>query len=169
MRRQVITFMIADWEIECCAPPPVLGAESTWKLEFIADDDEIAQEHIWTVTHDPRGVAFLDRDGFQAVWNDYRAPAPPPGIHTLRGVLHGTVHDDLVPDDLAAVTGRVQRIRLVSHEFEWDPHEPRTLQICPGTRDLHDIRESPRGFSDGPSGPGRHDTDLLLDLAVPAR
>jgi hypothetical protein len=177
MRRQVIAVMISDWEIECCAPPPVIGAESTWRLEFLAadetgnetDDDETAHEHIWTVTHDPRGTAFLERNGIHAMWNSYTTPPPPPGIHTLRGLLHGTAHGGTVPDSLTPVTGRVQRVRLVSYEFEWDPVEERTLRYREGTRILHDIRECPRGFNEGPVGPGRQNTGVLIDLAVPAR
>ncbi len=168
MPRQVIAIMISDWEIECCAPPPVIGAESTWRLEFTAAADELAHDDTWTVAHDHRGTAFLERDGIHAVWNDHLTPPPPPGIHTLRGLLHGTVHGT-VPDTLTAVTGRVQRIRLVSHEIEWDPDGERTLRYGPGTRALRDVRESPRWFHEGPVGPGRQDTGILIDLAVPTR
>ncbi|HZG92037.1 MAG TPA: DUF6578 domain-containing protein [Pseudonocardia sp.] len=174
MRRHVIAVMISDWEIECCAPPPVIGAESTWRLEFLADtdetpDNEAGHEDIWTVTHDPRGTAFLERNGIHAMWNSHPAPPPPPGIHTLRGLLHGTAHGGTVPDSLTPVTGRVQRVRLVSYEFEWDPVEERTLRYRPGTRTLHDVREGPRWFNEGPVGPGRQNTGVLIDLAVPAR
>jgi hypothetical protein len=168
MRRQVIAIMISDWEIECCAPPPVLGAESTWRLEFVAADDELAHDDIWTVTH-VNGTAFLERNGIHAVWNDYTAPTPPPGIRTLRGLLHGTVHGGIVPASLTPVIGRVQRVRLVSHELGWDPDEQRTLRYVPETRILHDVRESPRWFHEGPVGPGRQNTGVLIDLAVPTR
>lgn len=174
MRRHVIAVMISDWEIECCAPPPVLGAESTWRLEFLADNDETADnetgdQDIWTVTHDPRGTVFLERNDIHAMWNNYTTPPPPPGIHTLRGLLHGTAHGGTVPDSLAPVTGRVQRVRLVSCEFEWVPGEERALRSRPGTRTLHEVRESPRGFNEGPIGAGRQNTGVLIDLAVPAR
>jgi hypothetical protein len=168
MRRHVIAVMVADWEIECCAPPPVVGAESAWRLELAPADDEIAHEAVWTVTHDRRGTAFLERDGVHAVWNSCSAPAPPPGIHTLRGLLHGTVHG-IVPDELPPVTGRVQRVRIASYEYEWDPVEERTLRPRLGSRALRDVRESPRWFGGGGSDVGRQDSGVLIDLAVPAR
>lgn len=162
--------MISAREIECCAPPPVIGAESSWWLQFVADhDDELAHDDIWTVTHDDDGSAFLERAGIHAVWDRCASPPPPSGVHRLRGLLHGTVHGNgIVPDGLVAVTGRIQRVRLVSHELEQDPYGRRTLRRRPDSRSLRDVRESPPRFDHGPVGPGRQDTGVLIDLAVRA-
>jgi hypothetical protein len=167
MSPQTIEVSISDWEIECCAPPPVVGALSTWWLEFVVGDDALAHEDTWTVTHQDRAV-LLERNGIHAAWSDPVGP-PPPGAHRLRGSLTGTVHGGTIPEGLPAVTGRVERIRLVSHEIARDPAEPRALHYVATSRSLRDVRESPRRFHLGPVGPGRQDTGLVVDLAVRPR
>jgi hypothetical protein len=162
----VIEITVADWEIECCAPPPVVGGTTSWCLGFRPDD--LAPEDVWTVTHVDRAV-LLERDGIVAAWAVADATPPPPGIHRLRGRLTGTRHGGLLPEDLPEVTGRVERIRLVSYEYVADPAEPRALTYVAESRALRDVRESPRWFNPGqPIGPGRMDTGLLLDVAVRA-
>jgi hypothetical protein len=165
MSPQIIEVSISDWEIECCAPPPVVGAASTWRLEFVTGDDGLAHEDVWTATHEDRAV-LLSRDGITAAWSTGAGSPPPPGVHRLRGLLIGTVHGGTLPDDLPAVTGRVERIRLVSHEIAPDPDEPRALHYVVASRTLRDVRESPRWFHLGPVVPGRQDTGLVIDLAV---
>jgi hypothetical protein len=170
MPSTVIEVAISDWEIECCAPPPMIGGLSSWRLTFIPDGDELSREDIWTVTHRADGGVRLDRDGFEAACSTYCRPAPPAGIHTLRGRLDGTAHGGIVPDDLPAVVGRVERIQMMSYEYERDPDEPRMVRFVPESLRLRDVRESPRWFNEGCGvGIGRRDKGLLLHLAVRRR
>ena len=166
MPRTTVEIMIADWELECCAPPPVLGGHTQWKLEFIPTTEAPARDHLWTATHRPDGAVILDRDGIEAVWNAFDTPAPPAGIHTLHGYLAGTVHGGIVPDDLPPVSGHVQRIRMASYAYAPDPVEARTFRTVPGSLELRDVRECPRWFSHDLPGPGRRDTGVLIELAL---
>jgi hypothetical protein len=169
MPRQVVEILISDWEIECCAPAPVLGATSSWRLEFIARPGPLSREDLWTVSHHDDGQVLLDRAGVEAAWNHHAAPAPSPGIHPLCGHLLGTVHG-IVPETLTPVSGRVQRIRIVSEEFTWQPGaEGRALDRVPATTGLRDVRASPRWFHHGPIGPGIVDVGVLIDLALARR
>jgi hypothetical protein len=165
MPRTVVEIMISAWEIECCAPPPVIGAESSWQLEFIAAADDRAREDIWTVTHHDDRSVLLDRDGFEAAWNRPAAAPPPPGIHTLRGYLNGTAHAT-VPRIVTAVTGRVQRVRVVSRQLERDPQQKQSSRRVPGTLATRDVRESPSVFDSDPTDPRRDDIGVLIDLAL---
>jgi hypothetical protein len=38
--RHLVEVFVADWEVECCAPPPVVGESTTWTLGFSATTDE---------------------------------------------------------------------------------------------------------------------------------
>lgn len=166
MPQQVIEIMIDDWEIECCAPPPEVGAEASWTLGFLAGPDELAHEATWTVRRHEDGTVTVERGTVRAAWSAEATP-PPPGEHPLLGHLSGTVHGGgFVPETLAPVAGRVRRVRVVSREVAWDPDEERMLRDVPGTTVLRDVRQSPRWFRAGPSGPGRHDVGVLIDLAV---
>ena len=167
---QVVEILIADWEIECCAPPPVVGAVATWSLEFVNASDELAHEAVWTVTRRPDGAVLLDRGGIHAAWNTSVAPPPRAGIHTLRGRLHGTVHGSVrstIPDSLPPVSGRVQRIRIVSHELVGDHTGQPSPRHTGVTRTLREVHESPRWFNPATTGPGPLNTGVLVDMAVP--
>ena len=166
MPRTTVEIMVADWEIECCAPPPVLGGRSQWKLEFIPTSEQPAREHLWRATHHPGGGVVLDRDGIVAVWNCPETPAPSPGIHTLTGYLAGTVHGGVVPEDLAPVGGHVRRIRMASYVFAPDEVEPRMFRTVPGSLELREVGECPRWFSHNLPGAGRRDTGVFIDLAL---
>ena len=165
MPRTIVEIMISAWEIECCVPPPVIGARTSWQLEFIAATDARAREHIWTVTHYDDHTVLLDRDGFEAAWNRHAAAPPPPGIHTLRGYLSGTAHGT-VPRIVTPVTGRVQRVRIVSQELERDPEQRLSLRRVPGTLATRDVRESTSSFDRDPTDPRRGDIGVLIDLAL---
>lgn len=166
---QVVEILVADWEIECCAPPPVIGAVATWSLEFVSATDELAREDIWTVTHRDDGAVLLDRVGIHAAWNTSVAPPPRAGTHMLRGRLHGTVHGSVrgaIPDGLPPVSGRVQRIRIVSHQFVGDHSGHPSPHHTSAARALREVRECPRWFNRETTAPGWVDTGVLIDMAV---
>lgn len=164
MPDQVIEIVIADWEIECCAPPPVIGQRASWKLGFVpAEDDEFATEQSWMVLRHEDGGIRLRGDGIEATYNAYRVPPPEPGRHTLRGYLSGTAH--ATPDDLPPARGWVRRVRVVSRELEWEDERERVLRWVPGTARTRDVRESPRWFTRN-LGPGRVDAGVLMDLQL---
>ncbi len=76
----------------------------------------------------------------------------------------GTVHG--LPDDAPTVTGVVQRIRVLGQRFLLIE---RRLEPVPGTLELTDVTSSPRWFTSPIESGGErvHETDVLLDLAVP--
>lgn len=43
---EIVTIRIAAWEIECCAPPPQVGGQSTWQLPECESDG-----HAWGTAH----------------------------------------------------------------------------------------------------------------------
>lgn len=166
----IVELFVASWEIECCAPPPAVGESTTWQLGFSAGDDGSAPAHerIWSVTRHETWTAMSDGP-IVACWIDTGTPPPEPGIHRLRGTLHGSVHGGSRPDDAPRTTGTVQRVRVASEVFRLDAD--RTLRPVPGTLELTECRRSPRSFSDGehPIEAGFQDrmqTGVLIEVAV---
>lgn len=184
MRDHVIEVVVDSWEIECCAPPPVVGEQSSWRPLFIPSDDHpFAAEHRWTVVpHVP--AARLYRAGVTAAWGNAPVAPPEPGEHVLRGFVYGAAH--VFPEDLPPLTGRVRRVRVISEEFSADAQP---LQRMPGSLRTHEVDASPRSFA-RPTvqaspvtksvtatglrwaaaipGTGRHETGIVVDLVVPA-
>ncbi|MFP5022447.1 DUF6578 domain-containing protein [Pseudonocardia phyllosphaerae] len=180
-----ITFSIADWEIGCCAPRPVIGEETSWPVMFQhLPDDRFAEEHRWTVEHIasgcPAGVEVrLSRPGVVAGWRR-PAPLPQPGEHLLRGCLTGEMH--FPPPGLSPVIGRVARLRVSSVEYEL---LGRALHPVAGTQRARDVTEYPEWFGvpeheftppppgselqfvPALPGAGRHETGVLVDVDVP--
>ncbi len=159
MTAQRVRICVAEWEIACCAPEPVIGGPTTWALEFAAagaePDPLLDEEHEWAV--DPGGV--LRRGAVTArAWGD---DAPAPGIVLLRGRLWGTVHR--TPVEIPPVTGRVERIRLLRR----GRYRTAGGVEVPGPATAQDVAEyeredpAPGGVADGGDLFG-----LLLDVAV---
>lgn len=167
--RRTVQVAISDWEIECCAPPPAVGAESSWQLEFLATTDELARDHPVTVVHLGSDDVVLRGDCFEAGWSDYVDPPPPPGDRTVRGHLSGTVHG-LVPEHVPELTGVVRRVRMLSHVIGPDPARGGVRCALPGTLRMRDVAEAPHWFREPGTtgGDGRRDTGVLIDLEVPA-
>ena len=188
MREHVIEIVVDSWEIECCAPPPVVGEQSSWRPVFVPSEDHpLASEHRWTVVaHDP--APRLHRDGVTAAWGGVRTEPPQPGEHCLHGFLYGAAH---LFEDLPPLAGRVRRIRVISDEREVDPENARALRPVPGSVRTRDVDASPRWFAwphrqpNEPAGtastagtnlrfaaaapgPGRYETGVVVDLLVTA-
>ncbi len=164
MSAQRVRFWVADWEIECCAPPPVVGGTTAWMLEFEPSGDQpdplLDEEHEWIVD----AGAELRRGRVRAHWGDPAVARPAPGATRLRGRLRGTVHSERGPDDLPQVEGRVDRIRLLRQEYR--EVQDRYWEPVPGTVTAEDLGESPRWFgSDLPSTAARP-FGLLLDVTL---
>ncbi|ANY06084.1 hypothetical protein AFB00_06975 [Pseudonocardia sp. HH130630-07] len=189
-------IVVDSWEIECCAPPPVVGERSSWRVLFVPSvDHRLATEHEWSVlAHDPE--PRLSRDGITAAWGGGGDGRPEPGLRRLHGYLSGAAH--VVPPDLAPLTGPVRRVRVLSEEFV--PEDGRLVRV-PGTFRTEEVDRSPRWFatpnpvpvtpeparsewvahtplrpadrSPEPRwaavqpGAGRHETGIVIDLEVP--
>jgi hypothetical protein len=170
--RVALELFVESWEIECCAPPPVVGEPTTWKLGFVPGGHEHGahnHERYWIVSRHDGWTALTDGP-VTAYWSGGTVPPPDPGAHQLRGALFGTRHGGISPDDAPDTTGTVQRVRLASQVHRLD--EQRTLHKVPGTLELVDRRRSPRGFRiDGrfaASGDiARMETGVLLDVTLP--
>lgn len=186
MRDYVIEVVVDSWEIECCAPPPVVGEQSSWRPLFIPSDDHpLAAERRWTVApHAP--AARLYRAGVTAAWGNVPVAPPEPGEHVLRGFVYGAAH--VFPEDLPPLTGRVRRVRVISEEFAADPAAGQTLRPVPDSLRTREVDASPRSFalpdvqaspvttsvtatglrwSAAIPGTGRHETGVVVDLVVP--
>ncbi|MDQ2706163.1 MAG: hypothetical protein M3Z25_00300 [Actinomycetota bacterium] len=173
---RVVEVSVDDWEIECCAPPPVVGQPTSWTLQFIAatasTTPELHRDSLWDVVERGSGSVLID-DAVSAFWLPPNGPAPRPGRARLHGFLAGTVHGGLVPDEVPRITGVVRRIRVIARRFVLSGTGPgRMLEPVPGTLTLTDVARSPRWFatpaprtSDHPDNPP-FETGVLLDLDV---
>lgn len=170
MSPERVRVCVADWEIECCAPPPVIGEVTEWMLEFAAapepPDPLLDEEQLWSVSVEDR-VVRLDRGPVVAYWS-FGAPDPPrSGPVRLTGRLHGTVHGGISPDGFPACRARVDRIRLLSQEYR--EIRARYWEAVPGTITAVDVDESPKWFGNDVTVAGPSPFGLLLDLAVDPR
>lgn len=158
-----IQIVIDDWEIECCAPPPVVGQPTRWRLGFVTSEgtpSELRQHGRWTARRADDGTTRLTRDGIEAFWVGPGEP-PPPGEHDLRGHLSGTAHGGLMPEDVPVITGTVERVQVLSWEHWLDD---RTVHRIPGTLRMREVRESPKWFTR--PGTGRADTAVLVHIST---
>jgi hypothetical protein len=170
--RVALELFVESWEIECCAPPPVVGDPTTWKLGFSPTRDEHGpgdHERHWIVARREGWTALTDGP-VTAYWSDGAPPPPGPGVRRLRGTLFGTRHGGISPDDAPSTTGTVQRVRLASQVYRLD--DQRTLRPVPGTLELADRQAGPRGFRvfDRIAAPGdvaRMETGVLIDVTLP--
>jgi hypothetical protein len=167
-----VQVFVSSWEIECCAPPPVIGEQTTWTLQFVSASGPYAMpdlqtERAWQVAQ--RGDrTFLTNGPINVFWSDFDGAPPTPGRAMLRGHVYGNAHAQSA--EIPAVTGIVQRIRIASQVFA--PHGERELRAVPGTLTLTDVNRSPRWFSNGERPltdrvEQAHQIGVLLDLAVP--
>lgn len=160
-----LVLFVSDWEIECCAPPPAVGAPATWGLELHpADGDDLARPYR-VVPRPPHAVAV----GVAcAYWPVERVPLPPAPA-TVRGTLFGTAHGGRgcrdEGGDLPRARGVVRRVRVVTRELAAEAGDPRNLVPVPGSLRLTDVTVSPRWFAaPDPVGPGDWEIGVLLDL-----
>jgi hypothetical protein len=171
--RTHIEVFVASWEIECCAPAPVVGEPTSWVLTFLGPSDirpELDRDRAWRVERRDGSTWLIDGQ-VSARWSTHNGPPPEPGhAVVMRGRLHGGVHDEG-----PRTTGTVQRIRFATSHHRLV--EPRTLEPVPGTLSLTDVSEAPRSlffdFDSGRRSPARRGDDqpmslgVLLDLTVP--
>jgi hypothetical protein len=159
--------LLAGWEIECCVPPPVVGAVVEWGLEFVPaldpPDPLLDRELVWSVQAGPDDVAQLVRGPVVAAWSD--AP-PPPGPVRLTGQLVASAHGGSSVEDLPSCRGRVERIRVLRQEYR--EAGDRTWEPVLGTVEAEDVAEAPRRYGDG-DALGRQTFGVLLDLRVDPR
>ena len=168
----LVRVFVDSWEIECCAPPPVVGERSSWSLEYVrsglgysVDADE---ERDWELVDRGRSGFALTRGGVVARWSTANGPAPAPGPVRLFGRLAGTVHAP--PDHL--VSGVVQRVWVVSQDEELrDVGRETWIVTVPGTTVLTEVSASPRHFRmvvPPPGGRRHNESAVLVELGVPA-
>lgn len=170
--RAVVEVFVPDWEIECCVPPPAVGARTGGALQFVTtaptapEPDGFDRDGTWQVTR--QGELTLFRAGaVVALWAGTDGPPPAPGTARLRGRLFATAHA-LGPDVVARTSGTVLRVRLVSRRFRTVETDggPALVPVA-GTVRAVDVGASPRWFASpcGPVGTSAvHETGVLLDL-----
>lgn len=161
-----LPFLISSWEIECCAPPPVVGEPTTWRLalESVATPDPESVDRApgsvtelpWQVEPWPPGDVrrALYRNGFAAYYHQPSAPEvaqlPPLGRRVVRGVLFGTRHGGSDFDLFPTVSATVSRIQVVSWQVREQEQESTPV---PGSTRLVDVQQSPKWFTRHPPGP----------------
>jgi len=140
-----LPVVVSAWEIECCAPPPVVGERTSWRLalEPVAKPDLESLDRVpgpvtrllWQVAPWPVGGdgRALYRNGAAAYWyepNDPKAGQLPLGRQMVRGVLFGTRHSGFVHDLFPTVSATVSRIQVISCEFR---QQERAATPIPGS------------------------------------
>lgn len=168
--REIVEVLVSDWEIECCAPPPVVGETTSWMLQYVACrgavDPLLDHELTWSVSRwaGAPAVTRLDRGAVTAYWSDDEH-RPPPGEVLLRGRTYGTVHGGISPDGFPQLEGRVERVRVLSQEYR--EVAERRWEGVPGSVTAVDVRESPRWFTtDSSLCRGSQLFGVLLDVRV---
>jgi hypothetical protein len=166
-----IEVFVSSWEIECCAPAPVVGESASWVLTFIGPSDvwpELDRDRPWQVEHRD-GATWLSDGPVSARWNEYSGPPPQPGHTRVRGSLAGGIHEEG-----PRTTGTVQRVRFATCTYR--PVEPRRLEPVPGTLAFTDVPEADRSLFfdfDRDARPKGQEADrpmsvgVLLDMTVP--
>ena len=160
-----LSVFIDSWEIECCAPPPVVGGTTAWRLNFqqVASPDPESDQRIpgwvtdklwqvetWPANTPPHAVY---RNGVAAYCYELDGPdvaALPLGRHVLRGALFGTRHPGTDYDVFPTVSATVARIQVVSREVRYQ--DQRATAVPDSTR-LVDVRQSPKWFARRAPGP----------------
>ncbi|KQS69195.1 hypothetical protein [Modestobacter sp. Leaf380] len=121
----------------------------------------------------------LDGGDLCATWVG-SGPPPPLGISRLSGHLSATWHGGTTDEDLATTAARIERIQVVSREWEEvavvpagrsAAHGGRSFAAVPESVGLRDVDTAPGGLVDS-SPPGRRDTSYrdesgwLVDLRI---
>ena len=163
-----LPVVIPGWEIECCAPPSVVGDTSSWRLAFeplVRSNQEDSalvpgsvSRELWQVEAWPGGgdKRALHRNGVTAYYrpadkgSSQPILAPPLGRHLLRGVLYGTRHGGSDYDLLPTVSATVTRTQIISCQMR-QQHQAATP--ISGTTRLVDVDRSPKWFTRHPPGP----------------
>lgn len=160
-----VEIVVAGWEIECCAPPPVVGEPTSWMLEFQPGDADLDHEFAWDATRWDERVTCLRRGPVTAYWAFGAGSPPAPGTAVLRGRLCGTVHGGISPDGFPACRGRVDRVRVLSQRYR--EVTERTWEGVPGTVAAVDVAQSPRWFHGGPlDGTTSVPFGVLVDVRI---
>lgn len=103
--RARVDLVISSWEIECCAPPPVVGQDTTWALQFASASANNSglpawvPEREWEIADLP-GVGPVVSDGVITAEWAAEEPPPPAGRTRLAGSLS--------PDRVVTATGAVR-------------------------------------------------------------
>lgn len=158
-----LPVFISSWEIECCAPPPIVGESTLWSLIFepvaTPDPQSLArvpgsvtelqwQVEPWSTDDDIRA---LYRNGvaayYRPIGNIDPITTPPLGRHLVRGTVSGTKHGGFVDDSFPTVSATVSRIQVVSCEFRLHNQEATPI---PGSTRLKDVQQSPKWFTHHP-------------------
>ncbi|MGY1732014.1 DUF6578 domain-containing protein [Geodermatophilus sp. SYSU D01045] len=131
-------MFLADWEIECCRPPPGEGDRVSWRLQWV--DDPVgpgARDLRWQVRAPADDGLVLHHGLLAAWWPQPRGDVP------ARGALVADAHGQ-VPDRVPPVTGRVVRVHVVVQTWRLVP--PRTYVPVDGGFTLRPVDRSPRWF-----------------------
>jgi hypothetical protein len=174
--KRVIEVVVDNWEIECCAPPPVVGEPSSWRLQFVeaahSRDPELHREMSWYVEPRDSGAELTDGP-VTAFWPSRHRQATRPGRRSLSGHLSGTVHGGMVPEEIPETIGIVHRIRVLSQRFVLrDDLGQRGVDAVPGTLSFTDVARAPRWFNrseiprEDHADNAQNQFAVLLDLAV---
>jgi hypothetical protein len=141
---------VQDWQIDCCGERFALGGTVSWTLAFRPHDDqfgwpdpmviELEPAFRWAVPDGPgSGQCVTVAPGIEAA---ILGPALH-GHERLRGTLVEEHHGS-VPQSLAAVTGTVDRIQIVSQGFR-RVHDITWVPIA-GAVQLRDVERVPDDF-----------------------
>ena len=160
-----LPVVVSAWEIECCAPPAVVGERTSWRLalEPVATPDLTSLDRVpgsvtrllwqvapWPAAGDGRALYRHGVATYCYEPNDPKAAQLPPGRQMVRGVLFGTRHGGSVHDLFPTVSAIVSRIQVISCEFR---QQERAATPIPGSTKLVDVQQSPKWFTRRPPGP----------------
>jgi hypothetical protein len=161
---------VQDWQIDCCGERFALGSKVSWTLTFRPYDDQLGWPDPMVIELEPAfgwaapdgpaaGQCVIVAPGIEAA---ILGPALD-GHERLRGTLVEEHHGG-VPQSLTAVTGAVDRIRVVSQELRRE----RDVTWIPvaGTVRLRDVDRVPDEFCWEPrvGDCQSHEIGVLVDL-----
>lgn len=178
-----VIVSIASWEIECCAPPPIVGQMTSWSLQLfplVGSDSHWLPPAVtaleWQVEAwpDPDGPhRLLSRGGIIALLAaDQSSPPtselPEPGHRRVRGVLQAGKHGGRgeVWDTFPCSTALVGSVRIIT-VTDWDTDASGTRSPADGAYELTSVRKSPVHFAHTPpskNGKRSAQTGLLVRL-----